>query len=683
MRSDVIRSISNLSVRNTGGTGSKTASFDFLSFHSSMLPPWWSESRDKQLREFWKKSDHLSGAMYAMQSKMVTIPFHIEARDMTIKSHVEQAKTVTRFLMEGAEFGAGWSSFFTPVVEDLLGQDNGRFIEIVGRGRKNGPIEGAPITVTHLDARSCQRTGDPMFPVIYTDNKGRRHKMHYTRIIFDSQMSSAKEDMLGVGFCAISRAAHNAQTLIDIATYETEKMGSRPFKGVLLAGGGLDPEAVGKTFEKVRSKMDSAGFTRFSQTPVIGAPEIEVPTLEFVSLSDVPDNFDKQQYTVISMAGIALAFGVDARELWPSSETGATRADALLSHIKTQGKGPGHILETTERLFNAKYLPGHLKLIFDYQDDTQDRMRAEIKQISSRTRERNISSSVTTERIERQVMLEDGEIDKAQFDLLELESGRLSDGKSVLTLFYSEDPLIKEMLSMGITDPTVPHKNDAEKMIEKINEQRAVIYKEIADVDIAGLESAGRQSLAALDMLEEIYEETLLIEKEEEAQEEAKRAQQDRDRFGDNNPKVSESTGASSSEVSVSEDMDMDTDDKKEKSKMRKGKGGQIIIDLPTPEVTVEPHITVNVPEQKAPVVNIEQSPVVVNVPKQETPIVNIPKQEAPRVTVNVPKQKAPTVNVNVPKSAPLELPEYEEMELIRDRRGDVSKVIKKRGKSK
>ena len=38
------------------------------------ISPWWSAARDKQLREFWKTSDHLSGAVYAMASKMTAIP---------------------------------------------------------------------------------------------------------------------------------------------------------------------------------------------------------------------------------------------------------------------------------------------------------------------------------------------------------------------------------------------------------------------------------------------------------------------------------------------------------------------------------------------------------------------------------------------------------------------------------
>ena len=63
----------------------------------------------------------------------------------------------------------------------------------------------------------------------------------------------------------------------------------------------------------------------------------------------LPDGFDEQTSILYGMAAIALAFGVDARELFPAMSAGATRADALLQHLKQRGKGPGQILQMTEQ----------------------------------------------------------------------------------------------------------------------------------------------------------------------------------------------------------------------------------------------------------------------------------------------------------------------------------------------
>ncbi|GAH80573.1 unnamed protein product, partial [marine sediment metagenome] len=76
------------------------------------MPAWWSSKRDKYLRDFWKKSDHLSGAIYAMESKMTAIPTKVVARDPSIKEHAEQAVFMTELILKGAQFGSGWDQFF-------------------------------------------------------------------------------------------------------------------------------------------------------------------------------------------------------------------------------------------------------------------------------------------------------------------------------------------------------------------------------------------------------------------------------------------------------------------------------------------------------------------------------------------------------------------------------------------
>ncbi len=82
----------------------------------------------------------------------------------------------------------------------------------------------------------------------------------------------------------------------------------------------------------------------------------------------------------------------------------------------------------------------------------------------------------------------------------------------------------------------------------------------------------------------------------------------------------------------------------------------EAVINLPEmvvnlPEMKAAP-ITVNVPEMKAPDVIVNVPEMVVNVPAQEAPqiTVNVPEMKVPDVIVNVPQQEAPTVNVTVPE---------------------------------
>lgn len=415
---------------------------------NSLVPAWWSFSRDLALRRFWKESDHLSGAIGSVISKLTTIPFKVVARDMSIKRHVKLADEYTEFMVSSANFGSGWIDFFSKWIEDYLGQDNGSFIEIIGDGKKDSYIEGMALGFANLDSSCCWRTNSPIYPVVYRDPKGGgEFKLHYSRVIFSSQMPSSDTMMNGVGFCSVSRCLNLAQNLIDISTYKQEKFGSRPKRQMLLAKGGLDPEDIVASVSVAEQAMNNQGLSRFSKTVVTGSRDLPDAEIEQIDLSSLPDGFDEQQSTILGMSVIALALGVDIREIFPVSVGGSTKSDAIIEHIKQRGKTTGQILKIIENQFNQKFLPSFLKMQFDYQDDAQDRQSAEIRSIRSQYRQRDIMFGVTNVRVERQIMLENGEITREQFEELELNSGRLDDGVDVDVLFYSKDKDYSSMLS--------------------------------------------------------------------------------------------------------------------------------------------------------------------------------------------------------------------------------------------
>lgn len=433
-----------------------------------IIPPWWSTSRDKSLRNFWKRSDHLSGALYSMTSKMTAIPHKVVARDTSIKAHVEEAEIMTNVIQAAVEYGNGWVDFYSKFTEDLLCQDNGAFAEIIGPGPKNGPIVGRPVSVAHLDSSRCQRTGNSVYPVIYVDTDNKRYKLHYTRVMYTSQMTSPSAEMFGVGFCATSRCIAVAQTLIDILTYKMEKLGSRPHRELIITQGGLDPKDLQSAFILAESQMDSFGLTRYAKIVIGGSATMPEGKVQQVPLAELPDGFDEQSSITLGMATIALAFGVDARELFPAMTAGATRADALLQHIKQRGKGPGQILQVTEQLFNFKFLPMHLKFEFDFQDDAQDRQIAEIRKVRADRRVQDVASGAVNERTMRENMFTDGDINQSQFERMEMEAGRLPDGTPITSLFYKTNSDSSKYLDLGVDDPLDTDANEAEAMIKKI-----------------------------------------------------------------------------------------------------------------------------------------------------------------------------------------------------------------------
>lgn len=424
-----------------------------LNNQSNIVPAWWSKGRDASLRNYWKQIDYLSGAVYTMEAKLTAIPFQILPRDQTNRLHVKQASELTELLNITAQYGNGWSNFYQMFLEDLLTTDNGGFAEVIGDGDPNGPIIGRPITVSHLDSSKCTRTGNKEFPVLYTDDNSNIYKMHYTRVMYCSSMTSPIKEMNGVGFCALSRSINVAQTLLDVLTYKMEKLGSRPSRSMMVTRGGLDPEDIKNAFRIANSAMDNAGLSKFSKTVVAGDASLLEADVKLIELSGLPDGFDEEMSVILGMSAVSLAFGVDLREFWPSTSAGQTRADAIMQHMKQRGKGPGQILYDTERLFNSKYLPPHLYMSFDYQDDAQDRQVAETRNIRAMRRERDLTTGSIDIKTVREIMELDGDISHEQLVKMELQDGRLPDGTSILNTFYSENRIFKELLNLEVDDP--------------------------------------------------------------------------------------------------------------------------------------------------------------------------------------------------------------------------------------
>lgn len=478
-----------------------------------IIAPWWSKRRDVQLRSKWKDSDHLSGAYWNIATKLSSVPFHTEPRDMSVKAHVRLAEVYQDILERWVQFGKGWQSLWSPAFVDLWSQDNGMFIEVIGEGPSNAQIKGPAIGLSTLDSYRCMRTSNPEFPVIYDDTDGKRYKYHHSRVIFISQLPSPATEMNGVGFCWLSRAINKTQELIDQSVYKQEKLGSRPHRGMLV-GKGIDTSQIIEAVHMAEEGMDNQGLSRFAKMIVLGSldPNFDIELKDFASL---PDGFNEKTSTELAMNVIALTGGFPIRWLWPASTVGATKADAFFQHVAGSGSGAAWHLTMMRHQLEHKFLPPQLKIIFDFQDDEQDRMQAQIRDMRAMTRNTNLETGISNIRIERERALAAGDLTKSQFAELELESGRLPSGDSVLILFKSSDDLFTELLNVGVADPLAVNQNNAETVLNGI-ENAVVLTMEILVNNVSTIVRAKiKQALAALAALEELYTEDEEVEEEE------------------------------------------------------------------------------------------------------------------------------------------------------------------------
>ncbi len=331
-------------------------------------PAYWSQSRDEYLRKFWKTETLLQGAVYSVISKIKTLGWSLDGPQRQVSRYQD--------VLANAEFGQGWGVLVSKIVEDLVTTDKGAFVELMRAGAAEGPVLG----LAHLDSLRCDLSGDPQYPVIYRNyHTGQPHRLAAHQVLHLSQLPSPDEARRNIGLCAVSRVLRAAQILRDIATYKREKLASRPNRGMYLVNG-ITQARFNQALAEAEAAQDEQGLTRFAKAVVVAMMDTTQPvSVERLDFASLPDGYDEEQSTTLYAFTMALAFGVDAREFWPATASGATKADALVQAMKARGKGLGDILTSIERALNWAVLPASLTFRFDFQDDEEDRQKADLE----------------------------------------------------------------------------------------------------------------------------------------------------------------------------------------------------------------------------------------------------------------------------------------------------------------
>src|SRR5258706_12289727 len=142
------------------------------------------QRRDEELREFWPQESNLAGALANVCLRNAAYRFTIKHRS----SRVEQAITDMLNAGIGPAGQIGWLPKESAISQDMYATDNGAFEEIIrdpgldANSKFKGP-RAPVIGIGHLDSGQCLRTGDPNFPVVYTDRTGGMHKLSWYEVI--------------------------------------------------------------------------------------------------------------------------------------------------------------------------------------------------------------------------------------------------------------------------------------------------------------------------------------------------------------------------------------------------------------------------------------------------------------------------------------------------------------------
>jgi hypothetical protein len=331
--------------------------------------------RDRFLTEFGRSESMMASAIYSMGTRIGTLNYTLNGPP--------RIKKFTQELLNKPGLGDNFAAITKKLSYDLDTTDNGAFMELWKAGSpEKAPPKNAPcLGFGHLDSRLCWRSFDPEFPVWYTNPvTGVIRKLHKDRVVFSANNPQPIELARGIGFCAVSRAMRMVRVFKNMQIFVDEKVSGR-FTRALGAISGVSAGQVKKALQNHADEMDNKGYVVYNDIPFLIDPSTEGKNDIKILLQDlatVPDGFSFRDDADLYAYILAFCFGVDAREFWPATQSGATKADATVQNMKARGRGIGDRIQMVEFFIRAA-IAEVVDFEYDFSDDDQDKMQAEIQ----------------------------------------------------------------------------------------------------------------------------------------------------------------------------------------------------------------------------------------------------------------------------------------------------------------
>lgn len=352
-----------------------------------ILPTYGTKERDRILRIYdqMEYNGLWQGTIAGLIKKVRSTPWEITGDPYW--SNYYQA------VFQNAQFGQGWGVFIALVLRDLLTQDYGAFVELIGPGDPtrsiSGPL-GDPYRnpddpkryygIAHKDSWRCYVTGNPTWPVVYYSlMTGALHRVHHSRIKRFVDMPNPDERYFGIGLCALSRTIGVAAREIRMGRYIETFLDDKPKPGINTYQGITEEQFKTLMGNYTRQQSTDAGAL-FGKTLNMFSMDVGVPLeVKSIPFSQTPEKFDFIKYVELDVNSIALAVGVDRQEIWELAgrALGSGAQSAILAQ-KAEGKFYGDTLQELERFFNNNFLPTGLEFRFKPKNTVGDTAQSAI-----------------------------------------------------------------------------------------------------------------------------------------------------------------------------------------------------------------------------------------------------------------------------------------------------------------
>ncbi len=396
-----------------GGDLSEVHLFTIASFADEVVP--WgvmTRLRDIQLREFLPTETHLSSAFATAAARNAAFAWKFDGGPRL----VQRAQDILQY----ANFGAGWRNLMARFTYDLIGQDNGAFIELIREAERP---TAKVIGIANLDSGRCWRTGDPRNPVLYSDLNGGRHLLPWWRVIAFAEMPSNIERLRGLQYSGMTRALGAAQLFRDIHQFQREKMSGRRPRAIHFVNN-IAADKIADALRKQQAYADNKGLYRYLEPLIVeGLKPGEPVTTATIELANLPDNFNALEAWNMYIDGLAMALLVDRQDLAPLSggNIGTSTQSVVLAQ-KTRGKGPALFQKLLEDAFNFFGVFGpDVVFSFDEQDLQQEQEQATLDKTKAEGRQIYAAAGILTTQIIRQQMVDDGDLAEEYLALMQEE----------------------------------------------------------------------------------------------------------------------------------------------------------------------------------------------------------------------------------------------------------------------
>lgn len=368
------------------------------------------QARDLALRDFWPTEPWFASSVFNMTAKYASQSFSVSGPSQLMVDHITEA-------FNGVQFGEGWEKFWMLMLIDIFTQDNGAIAEIV---RMEDDWRSPFVTMNHLDAGRCVRTGRWEEPIIYTDIRNKRHILKWYQVLTFEEMPMPIERMRGMQLCALSRVLMLIETLYSMGVYENEKISGNQTRAVHLVGG-VNQNRLNQVLSATRQTIEEEGFERYLQPAIVAALDPKAPVNHvLLELASLPDHFDKDQFMKWLITGLAMAFGVDYQEFapMPSGNLGTSQQSNVL-HLKGRGKGPTLFQNNVKQKFAyAGILPKGYTLEYTDQDLGETLQKEEVTFKRRQSRAIAIQSGEMTDEVATEIAIEEGSIPEKYRDMI-------------------------------------------------------------------------------------------------------------------------------------------------------------------------------------------------------------------------------------------------------------------------